>query len=462
MLLLKKPQNFSPFLLLSLIIVGSVRLLTWLASPSGNLQPDSPTYLPTAWLNFDKVSILGNSQRGWVTPLIYSLLPNNPSRIFFQLLLGFICWSTILIVSYLIFKKKKALNFVMAFEVFLAIAPFTIQFETVLIPTSFLIYSLLLFTISTTYMVYFENYSSKNLLTVILLGWICLSLKSSNVFIVSILLAYILFISRKKMSAKKVSIGVLIAVLVMGHGVVVGINNDKFWTNSYSGTAILWHLGDQAPNASSFSDYLRSKDVPECVVKNAPFGDIAKEISLINSDCPEGNAYIKSELQSDLMKFLFQDPLSIIKLVSVGVAVAMTSTSSHYGSSVSILPESLSGLFFGNVSPDFRVSGEPSQSAAILGSGSGEPLWIAMPSIFYVAFGLFLAFTAIKRRVINKTLILVSGLAIFEILLTVLILPSEWFRQNSHYLLTLYLMSTISIGMNTSDFFRSSNKEIEQ
>jgi hypothetical protein len=43
----------------------------------------------------------------------------------------------------------------------------------------------------------------------------------------------------------------------------------------------------------------------------------------------------------------------------------MTSTSSHYGSSVSILPESLSGLFFGNVSPDFRVSGEPSQSAAI-------------------------------------------------------------------------------------------------
>jgi hypothetical protein len=85
-----------------------------------------------------------------------------------------------------------------------------------------------------------------------------------------------------------------------------------------------------------------------------------------------------------------------------------------------------------------------------------------MPSIFYVAFGLFLAFTAIKRRVINKTLILVSGLAIFEIFLTVLILPSEWFRQNSHYLLTLYLMSTISIGMNTSDFFRSSNKEIEQ
>jgi hypothetical protein len=242
----------------------------------------------------------------------------------------------------------------------------------------------------------------------------------------------------------------------------VSINNNKFWPNTYAGTAILWHLGSQSPNAEDFSNFLKSKGVPNCVVKNAPFENISQEINLINSECPAGNKYIQSEIREDLIEYLVTNPKSAFSLISVGVSVALTSSASHYGSSVSILPESLYSVFFGNVSPDFRSFGGLDQSAVTLSSDLSEPLWVAIPSLFFVFLGLYLSFISRKQRKINFTLVLVSILSIAQIILTVLILPSEWFRQNSQYLLTLYFVSALSIGLNFSYFVRPSQKVSER
>ena len=461
MLRLGNITKLSPILMLSLAIIGMVRIITWAYSPSGNLQPDSATYLPTSWLNFDKVSFSGNSQRGWVTPLIYSLLPTNSSRILVQLCLGFVCWAVVLSISKEIFKGNKYQNLIYAFIVFLATSPNILQFETVLISTTYIIYSLLLFASYVIYVVHQEEYSFKSLMIIVLLGWIAFSLKSTNLIIILILAFYVLYRSREKLKFKTISLVLILGVLLMAHGSIVTINNNKFWANTYAGTAVLWHLGSQAPNAVDFSAFLKSKSVPNCVVKNAPFSNIDEEILAINSTCPKGNEYIRSQLRDDLLEYLVTNPMSAFNLISVGVAVAMTSSASHYGSSVSILPESIYGLFFGNVSPDFRILGGTNQSAVILKSNLSEPLWIAIPSLFFVLMGLYLSLIARKRRRINLTLLLVSTLSVIQIILTVLILPSEWFRQNSQYLLTLYLASAFSVALNFADLFKSSKKVSE-
>jgi hypothetical protein len=461
MLKLGKSMKTSPALLLSFALIGLVRILTWANSPAGNLQPDSYSYLPTSWLDFEKVSFLGNSQRGWLTPLIYALLPTNASRVFFQLTLGFISWCIVLIISGRVIDNKKYQVLTNFFIVFLATSPFILQFETVLISTTYLIYSLLLFISYVVYVVAHQKYSSRNLIVIFLLGWISFSLKSANILIVLALLIYVLFKAREKLKLKALYSLLIFGVVLMGHSVIVGINNDKFWPNSYSGTAILWHLGNQAPTAVDFSGFLKSKGVPTCVIKNAPFINIAEEIAAINSKCPEGNEYIKSKLRNDLFEYLVTNPKGAFNLVSVGVAVAMTSSASHYGSSVSILPESFYGVFFGNVSPDFRILSESSQSAVTLRSDLSEPLWIAIPSAFFVFIGLYLSFKARRHRKINGTLLFVSTLAMFEIFITVLLLPSEWFRQNSQYLLTLYFVSALSIGLNSIDVFKPLSKENE-
>ena len=443
---------------LAIAVVIVSRLLSWLALPNGSVQPDSFSYLPKSWLSFEKVSFFGNAERTWVTPLIYSLLPDNTSRIFLQLTIGAISWSIIILSLMRITRNSRKQNYLVWGVVLIAASPHVIQFETVLLATTFIVDGFLIFVVKALEVFLSDKYSKMTILQVLLLGWLLFSMKSTNALIVFPVMIAILVKSRNRFSRRLSVTLTLISVLLVVQASYLSVNNDRFWKSSYSGTTMLWHLGVQSPASESFKAYLVKKSAPECITANAPYADIFIEISKIDSECIEGQLFVKTKLKYELASFLIQNPTSALKLISTGIGVVFTGTNSHYGSSVSLLPSVFSDALFGSVSPDFRSEGVSNQSAITSRSAGSEPLWVFTPGLFFALIGVICAFYFRKIDKRNYYYLLAMILVLGEIIVTLLILPSEWFRQNVQYTLALFLISALSLTTNYQNFASTGNR----
>ena len=117
---------------------------------------------------------------------------------------------------------------------------------------------------------------------------------------------------------------------------------------------------------------------------------------------------------------------------------------------MTVIPESLSEMFFGGVNPDFRISGATSQSAALNQPDGNEPLWISAPSFVLLAAGVISLLAYFRRNSFNRQLVFVLGFLYAQIILNIVILPSEWVRQNIQFSIPLYVMSSLIIALSYS------------
>ncbi len=436
-------------------IVGS-RLFTWLSSPSGNMQPDSESYLPSNWLNFEKVSFLGESTRGWIIPFIYSLLPSNEIRNLLQLILGSIAWVVVVLATDRFLKNTSFRIPNLIFISITASSANLLQFENVFLATSFYVNFTLFFVVLFLWMLFKNDFSVKKLLLITILAWLITSLKLISIITVIPLMLFLTWQIRRIVKRKVLIIFVVFNIVLLCQSMSAGINNDRFWKNSYSGTATLWHLGEQSPSASQFKLHLEEIGAPRCLTRNAPFSDIAAEMSVISRECSEGVVYLQDKIQGEFIRFILLNPQVALNLVAVGTGITFTSTASNYASVVTPIPRELSNMIFGNSSPDFRTIGVSDQGS--INNRTLEPIWAFVPGLFLAILGIFLPFFSRNKSAVNQGLFLVSSLSFSQIIITTVILPSEWFRQNIQSLIALYVTSFLTLALYFSKFTFANSK----
>lgn len=421
------------------------RFTSWVQNPSGVVLPDSASYLPNSWLDFGQVSFLGESTRGWVVPLVYSVLPSPELRVGFQYFFGTLTWCLVILLVKQIASNQMAFRFTLLLIVVIACSPQVIQFEGAFLATSFLINFTVLYIFAILYLCKTKNFSPRNLLMLSLLAWVCVSLKITNFFLIPLMgIVAITFLKQHKF--RKVLLAFLILNFVLqSQALFSGLQNDKYWQYSYSGTAIMWHLGVQSPGAKDFKNYLVKQGAPKCILQNAPYRNISLELANISLTCPESGKYISHRIGRDLAKFLLTNPFATVKILSTGLGIAFTGTASNYAQAISVLPPGASNLIFGNVQPDFRTMGISDQNA--LADSTNEPLWIFSPGLFLVFVGLLLAVRRFRTQQ-NLIFVLIMMALLMLVAATVLILPSEWFRQNINLVVPLYLTSMLSLSTN--------------
>jgi hypothetical protein len=227
-------------------------------------------------------------------------------------------------------------------------------------------------------------------------------------------------------------------------------NQEKYWKGSYSGTTLLWQLGDQSPAASNFAEFLSEKtDAPKCVFDTAPYKDLNQGIHNALHICPGGEMYARNDLKSDFARFILSNPKSAFKLVVLGVGATVTGSSGNYGNAVTIFPKFIYSSIWGEVSPDFRSSNDLDQSEIYNSLNSGEPLFLYCPLFIFLGVGLWVGVTrrySKLNRAESNLFVAISLITFAQAIFSYVMLPSEWFRQSIPYLIFGLIINSFLIA----------------
>jgi 4-amino-4-deoxy-L-arabinose transferase-like glycosyltransferase len=440
-----------------LLFIFSTRIATFLAFPNPSVQPDSSSYKSSTFPDFSLVSFSGDSVRAWPTTLLFALAPNNSVVMLLQMAISAGAWSFLGITLLRDLRGSgPRLTFSLAFLV-IACSPQLIQWETVILGQSLMI-STLTMMIALAFRFRNKGDSYKLLLSGLFLTSLFLIQKSSNILL-SVL--FLLIFTLLNYRSRKVSLRVLtifISLALLTYSVYVGNNINKSWSGTtYSGKTILWHLGGQSPAAYEFVNFLeQSTKAPNCLYADAPFANIDSGVDKVLKDCQGVEEYLSRNSTIDLARFLISNPVSSLKMLSIGIGAVTTDSASHYGKAISLFPNTVNSLFFGSVNPDFRFNDVQDQVQAFNSLSESEPIWIYSPALLLLilAFAMhILCFTRRNLPLDKFTLIVQFGL-FAQILVTFLIIPSEWVRSVSPYFLNLLVLSVYTIVKATSTLAR--------
>ena len=440
-----------------LLFIFSTRIATFLAFPNPSVQPDSSSYKSSTFPDFSLVSFSGDSVRAWPTTLLFALAPNNSVVMLLQMAISAGAWSFLGITLLRDLRGSgPRLTFSLAFLV-IACSPQLIQWETVILGQSLMI-STLTMMIALAFRFRNKGDSYKLLLSGLFLTSLFLIQKSSNILL-SVL--FLLIFTLLNYRSRKVSLRVLtifISLALFTYSVYVGNNINKSWSGTtYSGKTILLHLGGQSPAADEFVNFLeQSTKAPNCLYADAPFANIDSGVDKVLKDCQGVEEYLSRNSTIDLARFLISNPVSSLKMLSIGIGAVTTDSASHYGKAISLFPNTVNSLFFGSVNPDFRFNDVQDQVQAFNSLSESEPIWIYSPALLLLilAFAMhILCFTRRNLPLDKFTLIVQFGL-FAQILVTFLIIPSEWVRSVSPYFLNLLVLSVYTIVKATSTMAR--------
>ncbi len=434
------------FILFSLVFS---RLISFVAFPNASIFPDSTSYLPQKFMDFGLVSFTGNSVRPWPTPLFYSIFPSSSLAVLAVMVLSVASWY--FLISTILYKindpKKKWLFSIVA--TILACSPFVIQWENSILAPALMTANLALL-LGLTVKSFSKNASSKVYYLGVLFSALFFIQKSSNVLIAVIFAALFLYKAFTKTEAKSKILVTLFSGIIFIYSGAVGINVDNHWKPiSFSERALLWQLGGQSPAALDLIEYLKThSSAPECFWNSAPFQNINLDIESIINDCPGSIEFIKNEYSKDVRNFLISNPVSTIKLVSIGFGATFTSSATNYGSAVGIFPSFTNGIYFGGVNPQNYFAGSDSQVSAFNSLSSGNPIWIYAPGLLIIFAPMFILIGYRKKIEIPREMrflpLIQLGL-LLQLTLTFVAVPTEWVRLGSQYFITTLFVGLVMI-----------------
>jgi hypothetical protein len=242
-------------------------------------------------------------------------------------------------------------------------------------------------------------------------------------------------------------------VIGTSYSIFVGVSVDNYWKGgTYSGKALLWHLGGQSPAAGDLKQYLANQSkAPSCIYESAPYANIDVEMSKIFQSCKDAEKYLSKSFKYDFTKFLISHPIDVAKLEAIGFGASFTNSSSNYGKTVAILPSSIYSLSQGSVSPDFRFSKSSDQVQAFNSLKNGEPIWVYAPGLFWLitAFSTFFVRLLLReRKLLDFGLVIPTIFLFVQTAITFLIIPSEWVRSTTAYVPLVILLSGVYLINN--------------
>jgi hypothetical protein len=435
---------------LPILLIFITRLASWIAFPEPRLSPDSESYSTAGWLDFSLVSFYGDATRGWPVPFFFSLFPSDSIRILAQLLLsacayGFLIHST----TYVLHGRKARWFFSIAVVLF-STSPQVLQWDTTILGTSLMITSLVFLAGAMIRIVVSTKFDTRYVFFAVGILLLLLFQKISNLILVLPITGILIFLKFKSLRNSFKTYLVVALILITPLAFLSSNNQEKYWKGSYSGTTLLWQLGDQSPAASNFAEFLSEKtDAPKCVFDTAPYKDLNQGIHNALHICPGGEMYARNDLKSDFARFILSDPKSAFKLVVLGVGATVTGSSGNYGNAVTIFPKFIYSSIWGEVSPDFRSSNDLDQSEIYNSLNSGEPLFLYCPLFIFLGVGLWVGVTrrySKLNRAESNVFVAICLITFAQAIFSYVMLPSEWFRQSIPYLIFGLIINSFLIA----------------
>ena len=441
------------------------RVLTFLAFPRGTRFPDTSGYTLEA-VNFTPGWLIGNLQRPWPTPVLYAVLPSDSLRVLGQLVLSGAAW-TLLIIVVASLVKGNVLRLGLALTLaLLASTPFVLQWDTSLLAPSLMqssLVALLAFTIRLFQQVTWTRIAL-TLTALAVLG----AAKGPHLVILVMVIASLGITLRFRMSRTQLTVLCLAGAFIGIWSALVSYNVDRSWPNSYSGQTALWLLGGQSSIAEPLSAWLSASGAPTCVTQDAPYMDLYESVSAVIQDCPDASGYLRESMQVDVIEFLVSHPIDAAKLLTDGFGASVITNGTQYGSVLTVVPASVSDLFFGSISPDPRDLGATDQVGAVDALRSGQPFTVVAPQLLWLMIGLgILLLISVSRwaaeRRLSSMLIMFTLALLFTSGITVIAAPTEWPRQLGPYWVLTVASAIVAVGLglsNRSGLLRGRSTEV--
>lgn len=436
----------------TVLLIVSSRVISFLAFPNASILPDSGSYAPKGFLDFSLVSLSGHSVRGWPTPLLFALLPNNSFRILSLLTISAVCWAYLakVLLKRVEGEKRKWLTVLAIASI--SCSPNIIQWDNAILGQSLLLSNVVV--LVALVINYFGPHRNWKIAPLIILTSSFLVIqKSSNTPIFLIVTSLVISLGWMERTNLKNAFLVVLMIICSIYSFSVGIQVDKFWSDvTYSGKSVLWSLGGQSPAAMDFKRYLASEtDAPPCIYLDAPYANIDIDMSKVINSCPESHKYIRDVITYDFIKFLASNPKDIVKLEAIGFGASLSNSASNYGRAVGILPTGFYSITQGGVNPDLRFTKSQDQIQAFNALKTGEPIWIFAPGLLWILLSILTLVSKIKSSERHRNEYYFSipiAILLIESSFTFIILPSEWVRSTSAYLPLAILISIWYLVIN--------------
>jgi hypothetical protein len=365
-----------------------------------------------------------------------------------QLLLSGLAWYWLILNALPLLNSKKSRLLLLVLLIGLSSSAAIVQWDTVVLGTS-LIISTVVMSVGQLLRVYHHPDSKVHFVLLIIL-LIMLSLEKLSHLPLAIGVAFsILLTVYRKLTRKFLASCLILMFVGFSYSTLVGINVDRNWQGSYSGTTLLWQLGNQSPTADSLKHYLESKGkAPQCIYEDAPYFNLNSSIGKILHECHDGSVYVRDELQRDFVSFAMFHPFQIAKLSALGFGAYYTNSSNNYGNAVQVYPSITNLVFFGATQPSL-ISGQiQDQSEGYSIVNSGKPFWLYVPGIGLLIAGLVASgfnLWITKDKFSESLLFSTPLLLLMQATVTTIFLPSEWVRQLVPYLAPVAALNIIAI-----------------
>ena len=415
--------------LLSLII--TTNLLVFLMQPSGFSQGDSWAYGYGNFRNWDQLSFTGNSLRKWPIVLINSILGNSTLQILFQSIISMLSWSYLLITLKKVYNNNLLIN---AMITILASNPYITSWNAIQLSESYAIsFLVLLISISFRFKI---NDSIKLRFYLILVLVLFLNTKPSNLISATITFAlFALFNLRKLLFQGPTKFLIFSMIMIIAYSSLLSINqsNQKLQEEglgiTYTAAQAVSVISNTNPEAAKVTSTLPDIDALTCLEEY--YLDKPETIThALKTKCFESQEWLDENFNRYYAKFLISNPIYILELVALSI-LAGNSPYSTYGGTVSILPDSFEGIYFGDRNYALRLDNFSAQNIPI------EKLRVNAPIILW--FLLFLMISIFNRskyfqgvsnqrsKNFTSNYLFVFGVVI--IISTAIIVPNEWYRQ---------------------------------
>lgn len=427
-------------------MIITTNILVFLMRPSGFSQGDSWAYGYGDFRNWDQLSFTGNSLRKWPIVLINSILGNSTLQILFQSIASILGWSYLLLTVKKVYNNNPLVNTMITI---LAINPYVTSWNTIQLSESYSI-SFLVLIISLSFRLKLND-SIRLRFCLLLFLVLFLNTKPSN--LISAIITFTLFSLfnlRKLLFPGPNKFFITLVILVIAYSSFLSINqsNQKLQEEgfgiTYTAAQAVSVISNTNPEAKKVTSFLPNIEALTCLTEY--YLDKPEVITqVLKTKCLDSQKWLDENFNKYYARFLILNPKYLLDLISLSILAGNTPYST-YGGTVSIIPASFEGIYFGNRNYALRLDNFSAQNIPT------DKLRVNAPIVSW--FLVFFMTTILNRSKYSQDISnqlnqysLLNYLFIFGvsiIISTALIVPNEWYRQTIVGQISIFIAITLT------------------
>ena len=444
-----------PVSLFAIFIIVFAQIIQYVFNPKGTFVGDSFAYGYGPDRNWEKLSFLGNSLRNWPIVGLNLILHEPEFQILAQTVLSAFAWCLLIFVLSNTIKEKYCL-FVNILISCLAISPKILSWNSVILAESYSIsLIIILFAIGLKLM---KNASRSGKIYFIFTFYLWISLHPRNFyFAILLIFIFIILFFRSFLSLlKNNKLSALIICFFIIHTFIVSENQGKqpFGKDITYNQVTAFYTFSNHPSSSQVRNELAKIPEMKCIT-SSNIDDIFELVIFASGNCQDSLSWIDSNFKSWYLQFQAKNPKFVLTLMNYGL-VGGNSPANLYAPYISILPQSLDMLFFGD--RNFFLGSLSSKDEKI----NLASLKVFVPIYLWIAiYGSILVLFSLRkiRPIVNysdpliKYQMFLTSWAFVSMLSVFLIMPSEHFRLGIQFysIFIISLICTFTIESTEED-----------